>query len=114
MSIAVIAYVIICFIIRQRFSLVYGIPAIPLIWGRVILNTKPEERQARRVFKALGIILIILFVGSIRILGTIMELAHMDRCPTKPESITFHTARARRETRLTEDLSSKNEAMAKF
>ena len=78
MGIAVAGYSIVWFIIRQRVSLMYGIPAIPLIWGRIILNTTPEERRARPVFKALRIVLIVLFVGM-TILGTMMELAHLKR-----------------------------------
>lgn len=33
-------------LIGKRFSLMYGIPAIPLMWGRILLNTTPEEGRA--------------------------------------------------------------------
>lgn len=65
-------------LIRKPFSFIYGISAIPLVWGRIILNTKPEERQARPFLKALGIILIAMFVGM-TIVGTVVEIANWSR-----------------------------------
>jgi quinol-cytochrome oxidoreductase complex cytochrome b subunit len=56
----------------------YGIPAIPLIWGRILLTTEPWERKARPVFKVLGIILMALLIG-ITVIGTIMEIAYLTR-----------------------------------
>lgn len=73
-----IGYVIVWLLIRNRFSLMYGIPAIPLIWGRILLTTEPYERHARPVFKVLGIILIVLFIG-ITVIGTIIEIAYFTR-----------------------------------
>jgi len=77
-GIGAIGYLIVWLLIRKRFSLMYGIPAIPLIWGRILLTTEPWERQARPVFKVVGIILIALFIG-ITVIGTIIEITYLTR-----------------------------------
>jgi hypothetical protein len=77
-GIGLIGYLIVWALIRDRFSLIYGIPAIPLIWGRILLTTEPWERQARPVFKVLGIILIVLLI-AITVIGTIIEIAYLTR-----------------------------------
>ena len=77
-GIGVIGYLIVWLLIRNRFSPMYGIPAIPLIWGRILLTTEPWERKARPVFKVLGIILMALLIG-ITVIGTIMEIAYLTR-----------------------------------
>ncbi len=73
-----IGFVIVWLLIRNRFSPMYGIPAIPLIWGRILLTTEPYERHTRPVFKIIGIILISLFI-AITVIGTIIEIAHFTR-----------------------------------
>jgi hypothetical protein len=77
-GIGAIGYLIVWLLIRKRFSLMYGIPAIPLIWGRILLATEPWERQARPVFKVVGVILIALFIG-ITVIGTIIEIIYLTR-----------------------------------
>jgi len=77
-GIGAIGYLIVWLLIRKRFSLMYGIPAIPLIWGHILLTTEPWERQARPVFKVVGIILIALFIG-ITVIGTIIEITYLTR-----------------------------------
>ena len=77
-GIGLVGYLIVWVLIRNRISPLYGIPAIPLIWGRILLTTEPRERQARPVFKVLGIILIVLFI-AITVIGTIMEIAYFTR-----------------------------------
>jgi hypothetical protein len=77
-GITLIGYLIVWVLIRDRFSLLYGIPAIPLIWGRILLTTEPWERQARPVYKVIGIILVALFIG-ITVIGTIIEIIYFTR-----------------------------------
>jgi hypothetical protein len=77
-GIGLIGYLIVWVLIRHRFSLMYGIPAIPLIWGRILLTTESWERQARPVSKVIGIILVALFIG-ITVIGTIIEIIHFTR-----------------------------------
>jgi len=77
-GIGLIGYVIVLLLIRNRFSPMYGVPAIPLIWGRILLTTEPYERHARPVFKVIGIILISLFI-AITVIGTFIEIAHFKK-----------------------------------
>ena len=77
-GISLIGYLIVWVLVRNRFSLLYGIPTIPLIWGRILLTTEPRERQARPVFKVLGIILITLLI-AITVIGSIIEIAYRTR-----------------------------------
>jgi hypothetical protein len=71
-------YLFVWLLVGNRFSVIYGIPAIPLIWGRILLTIEPGERQARPVFKILGIVLIVLFV-CITVIGAIIEIIHYIR-----------------------------------
>jgi hypothetical protein len=48
-GISLIGYLIVWVLIHNRLSLLYGIPTIPLIWGRILLTTEPSERRARRL-----------------------------------------------------------------
>ena len=77
-GISLIGYLIVWALIPRRLSLVYGIPTIPLIWGRILLTTEPRERQARPVFKVLGIILITLLTAII-VIGSIIEIIYFAR-----------------------------------
>ena len=75
---SLIGYLIVWVLIRNRLSLLYAIPTIPLIWGRILLTTEPFERQARPVFKVIGIILVVLFIG-ITVIGSIIEIIYFTR-----------------------------------
>ena len=77
-GISLIGYLIVWVLVRNRLSLLYGIPTIPLIWGRILLTTEPRERQARPVFKVIGIILVALFIG-ITVIGAIIEIIYFTR-----------------------------------
>jgi quinol-cytochrome oxidoreductase complex cytochrome b subunit len=77
-GISLIGYLIVWVLIRNRLSLLYGIPTIPLIWGRMLLTTEPSERRARPVFKVIGIILVVLFIG-ITVIGSIIEIIYFTR-----------------------------------
>ncbi len=77
-GISLIGYTIVWALIRNRLSLLYGIPTIPLIWGRILLTTEPSERRARPVFKVIGIILAVLFIG-ITVIGSIIEIIYFTR-----------------------------------
>jgi hypothetical protein len=41
MGLALVGALGVWLLIGKRFSLMYGIPAIPLMWGRILLNTTP-------------------------------------------------------------------------
>ena len=73
MGVGILGYVVVWLLIGKRFSFMYGIPAVPLIWGRILVSTKPEERRARPLFKVLGFLLLVLLVLMI-VFGTIMEI----------------------------------------
>ena len=77
-GISLIGFLIVWMLIGSRFSPMYCIPAIPLIWGRILLTTDPWERQARPIFKVIGIILISLFI-AITVIGTIIEIIYLTR-----------------------------------
>jgi quinol-cytochrome oxidoreductase complex cytochrome b subunit len=42
------------------------------------LTTEPSERRARPVFKVIGIILVVLFIG-ITVIGSIIEIIYFTR-----------------------------------
>ncbi len=75
-GIGVIGYLIVWLLIRNRFSLMYAIPAILLIWGHILLTTEPREREARPIFKIVGIFLIALLIGFM-VVATIMEITYL-------------------------------------
>jgi quinol-cytochrome oxidoreductase complex cytochrome b subunit len=77
-GISLIGYLIVWVLIRDRLSLLYGITTIPLIWGRILLTTESSERRARPVFKVIGIILVVLFIG-ITVIGSIIEIISFTR-----------------------------------
>jgi len=77
-GIGIIGYLIVWLLIRRRISIMYFIPAIPLIWGRILLTTEPSERQVRPVFKVIGIILVALFIAT-AVIGTIIEIIYFTR-----------------------------------
>ena len=73
MGVGALGYVVVWLLIGKSFSFMYGIPAVPLVWGRTLTTTKPEERRARPLFKVLGLLLLLLFLLMI-VLVTITEV----------------------------------------
>jgi len=74
-GIGLIGCLIVWLLIREPVSPLYGIPAIPLIWGWILLNKKSWKGPDRPVYTVLGIIVIFLFIVFMAI-GAILKIAY--------------------------------------
>ena len=74
-GIGLIGCLIVWVLTRETNSVLYGIPAIPLIWGWILLYKKSLKGPARPVYTVLGTIIIILFIAFI-VIGAILDIAY--------------------------------------
>jgi hypothetical protein len=73
-GIGVIGVLIVWVLTRETNSVLYGIPAIPLIWGRILLYKKSLKGPERPVYSVLAIIIISLFIVFM-VIGAILAIA---------------------------------------